>query len=63
MHHVPSDTTSIRLPRDMLASLKELAHRKSIQERRDISWTSVVKQVVEDHLLNREPKGGTSNGT
>jgi hypothetical protein len=57
MHHVPSDTTSIRLPRDMLASLKEPAHRKSIEEKKDISWTSLVKQAIETQLLNRETKG------
>jgi hypothetical protein len=51
-------SVSLRLPVEFLAQLRTLAHRKSLQEGREVRWTDLLKQIVAEHL-NAESKGLT----
>lgn len=44
-HNIPA---TIRLPAQLLAKLKTLAHERSLSEKRDIRWTEIAKQSLMD---------------
>jgi predicted DNA-binding protein len=46
---------SIRLPVQAIARLRSLAHTESLRTGREITWSAMVRQVVEQHLLGDEP--------
>lgn len=56
-----TEVKSIRLPPKMLYDLRKLAHIKSIQEEREISWPSLVRETIED-LLHRASQDSDTIG-
>jgi hypothetical protein len=52
------ETTSIRFSKGTLPRLKVLAHLKSLETGKTVSWNSLVRELVESYLLggeNRRP--------
>jgi hypothetical protein len=51
---------SMRLPGETLEKLRQMAHRKSLEEGIEHTWTSLVKEVIHQHLLGKteRQKGG-----
>ena len=45
------EVTSIRLPADILARLRALAHKESLRTGREVTWAKLVRNAVEKHLL------------
>lgn len=44
--------TSIRLPSRLLASLKKLAHKRSLREGRELRWSGLVREAIEAMLVS-----------
>ena len=42
--------TSIRLPKKMLADLKALARREAVRRGRDVTWATIMRELVERRL-------------
>jgi hypothetical protein len=50
--------TSVRFSPGTMARLRTLAHLRSIELGKTISWNKMVRDVVEKHLLGGEGSGG-----
>lgn len=63
-----TEVASISLPRQMLSRLRNLAHRRSLAEGKEIRWTTLVRDVIETELLqgpqesSHFPDGLTNSG-
>jgi predicted DNA-binding protein len=53
-----SEVVSIRLPAGTTRRLKRLACRKSLQERREVRWTALVREAIERVLAAQENVAG-----
>jgi hypothetical protein len=42
-----SEVVSIRLPKGTLQKLKLLACRQSLEEQREVRWTTIVRKAIE----------------
>jgi hypothetical protein len=49
-----SEVVSLRLPIGTVDKLKLLACRRSLQERREIRWTRIVKDMIQIILRHEE---------
>jgi hypothetical protein len=49
-----SEVVSFRLPKGTVTQLKMLACRLSLERKKEIRWTALVKQAI-DTLLQEEP--------
>jgi hypothetical protein len=50
--------TSVRFSPGTLDRLKTLAHLRSLETRRTVTWNGLVRDCVERHLLSEEAAGG-----
>jgi hypothetical protein len=48
--------TSLRLAPETLAELRTLAHLESLRRGCSVSWAGLIREVVEQHLLDRDNK-------
>jgi hypothetical protein len=51
---VKRHVTSIRIDPDTLRQLKRLAHRKSLESDREVSWATMVRQAIEVLLTEKQ---------
>jgi len=54
------ELASIRFPSEMLNELRILAHIESLRRRRSVTWSGLVRETVERHLLRPEARGGAA---
>jgi hypothetical protein len=50
------DTSSIRFSPGTLDRLRVLAHLRSLEAGREVSWNELVRECVEKHLLGGEAR-------
>ncbi len=53
-----SPVKCIRLPSQMLNDLKALARKLAVQRGKDVSWSSLVRELIADRL--RQERAGSS---
>jgi predicted DNA-binding protein len=46
--------TSIRLPQEQLHGLKVLARKEAVRRGRDVTWATIVRELVEDRLRREQ---------
>jgi predicted DNA-binding protein len=49
-----TEVTTIRLPKGVKLRLRILAHKLSIELQRDVSWSAMVREAIEQFLLAKE---------
>jgi hypothetical protein len=49
--------TSLRLPAELLAKLRALAHQESLRTGQEVTWSSLVRNAIEAQLF-----GGAAEG-
>jgi predicted DNA-binding protein len=49
-----TEVASFRVPEGTLSRLRMLAHRRSLEQGRDVTWSELVREVVEKNLLDQE---------
>lgn len=42
--------TSLRLTPEMLAGIKEAAHREALARKADVSWAELVREMIQRYL-------------
>jgi hypothetical protein len=52
-----SEVASIRLPEGTVAQLKRLSFRKSLEENKEIRWTTLVRAAIEKILSSNAGEG------
>jgi hypothetical protein len=50
-------TTSIRFRKGTLQRLQVLAHLRSLETGRNVSWNEMVRELVEHHFLGEKERG------
>jgi hypothetical protein len=53
-----SEVVSIRLPNGTLQKLKLLACRQSLDEQREVRWTTIVRKTIEAVLASQGSETG-----
>jgi hypothetical protein len=53
--------TAIRLPRDMVRQLRVLAHQRSIDEGIELTWSSLVREMLQRALARYETTKSTAD--
>jgi hypothetical protein len=54
-----SEVVSVRLPEGTVARLKLIAWRRSLEQRREVRWTSILKDAIDGVLAQeraRDPR-------
>jgi hypothetical protein len=49
-----TEATTIRLRKGDKHQLQLLAHKRSIEQQREVSWSAMVREVIEQVLLARK---------
>ncbi len=53
-----TEVTTLRLPKGTIPKLRQLAHRRSVEQQADISWTMIVRGLIADLLAANESVEG-----